>query len=164
MGMYTGLRFKAIIKKEYAEAIQQMMEGNLRWDEMKAKFPESRPLTVMDGYDRANFIPYGGVEHGYWEIEDDTAQYGYRTPDEWVRQFHKETREWVFQCSLKSIDTIHFFLEHVASEMVEEVIHIETLYCESRYSAVYDLVDGRIVENYDKSIDYYGIEDELYGY
>lgn len=161
MGMYTGLRFKAVIKEEFREAIKEFMEEGLDWDQMKAYYPSLEPLTVMEGYSRGDFIPHGSVELTAWEIKDATSKFGYRTPSEWLRNYDEKTGIRTFQCSLKNYDsTIDYFLENVAAKIVEEVIHIETLYEGDRYGTFYKLENEELIRYENKEIDYRPWEDE----
>lgn len=40
MGMYTGLRFKAVIKPEFREVVKTMMSEWHRWDELFQLYPQ----------------------------------------------------------------------------------------------------------------------------
>ena len=161
MGMYTGLRFKAAIKEEYREAIKLFLEEGLEWEDMKNYYPDLIPLTLMAGYSRADFIPYGTMQLLEWEEKNEHAKIGYSTPYEWLMKYDEKTGIWVFQCSLKNYDsTIKHFLENVASQIIEQAIHIETLYEEDRYGTFFKLENGELILDEDKKIDYRPWEDD----
>lgn len=161
MGMYTGLRFKGVIKEGYREAIKEFLEEGLEWDQVKSYYPQLTPLTLMAGHSRADFIPYGSMQLLEWEEKNEYAKFGYSTPSEWLLSFNEQTGVWTFQCSLKNYDsTIDYFLENVASKIIEEAIHIETLYEEDRYGTFYKLENGELIRDENKKIDYRPWEDD----
>lgn len=144
MGMYTGLRFSGIVKKEYREDIRKITEG-ARWEECENEMLNRFRLT-----DRSNFIPNGALCYMPMEWEDPNAladaEYDFNN------RINMETGLWNFQCSLKNYsNTIEIFLKYVAAEICEAVNHAEVFYEEDEYSTFYkfepecEVVDGKAV-------------------
>lgn len=140
MGMYTGLRFKAIIKQEYIDDIQKMLKSNNDepWEDC-----ESDVLKSFAKISRSSFIPFGCLAYmpDCWENEDGTDSDGFE------RDFNNETGRFAFQCSLKNYDeTIEYFINNVVPIICDKLIHCETLYEEVNVSTMYGLNDGKIEE------------------
>lgn len=166
MGMYTGLRFKAIIKKEYREDIKIVMESRY-WEDCKHKelieFNE-----VIGGCDS---IPFGELCYmpDQWKVETGKVdKYGYEEyadTDGFEAYFNEHTGLWCFQCSLKNYESeIEYFLENVATLIVEKSIHIEKIYEQWESSIMYEIKDGKLIESryrilYDEE-EYYENTDE----
>ncbi|HBJ1650878.1 TPA: hypothetical protein LA460_000097 [Clostridium botulinum] len=144
MGMYTGLRFKGVIKEKYREDIELMLEGENCWKDCKHEI-----LKHYSKVSRSMFIPFGALAYmpNCWEDDKDGFEI----------YFNEETGLLCFQCSLKNYDsTIEIFLNNVASEIVEESIHIEVLYEEDKVSSLYKIKNGQLI-NFNYGIRY---EDE----
>ena len=109
MGMYTGLRFKGTVKKEFRDKFEDIaMYGN--WEESN----DIVFSTFGENY-RAQFIPRGTLCYmpKEWEIESIDGKYTIDT-DGFNRTYDKETGRWSFQCSLKNYErTIEDFLDMV---------------------------------------------------
>ncbi|AQS10588.1 hypothetical protein CLOBY_27330 [Clostridium saccharobutylicum] len=158
MGMYTGFRFKGVIKKEYREDIIKMLsEGD--WSECV-----SSVLLDFDNADRSPAIPFGTICYMPDCWEEDTGEkdeYGeiLKATNGFERYFNKETGLLCFQCSLKNYEsTIEHFIEKIIPVICEQLIHCEKLYEEWDVSNLYELKDGKV-----KQLDY-GIryEDDEY--
>lgn len=154
MGMYTGLRFKGIIKEEFREDIKTMLEEG-EWDNC-----ESQVLRDYSQVSRSSFIPFGSLSYmpDCWEEETGMKnEYGWditKDTDGFNRYFNEETGLLCFQCSLKNYDdTIEYFLEKVIPVICIKTIHIEYLYEESTISTMYELKDGEL-KQIDKGIYY----------
>lgn len=148
MGMYTGLRFKAVIKEKYCEPIKDMIENQLSWEDIVNKYPEFSFAKKYSEYNRADFIPYGSLAYmpDEWESEKGKLEF--------ERRFDETTRMLIFQCSLKNYEyTIEKFLKEIVTVIVEDVVHIEYYYEEDKYGYLYTLKDGKVVETGEK-IDY----------
>ncbi|MEH7116158.1 hypothetical protein V7128_01865 [Neobacillus vireti] len=162
MGMYTGIRFKGIIKEEFAPVINIMMEERLYWDDLYNLFPQYDFLGQFSEVDRSTFIPYGSLSYmpDEWEniprTENGSYDYANATDtDGFERKFDTETRQWSFQCSLKNYEsTIQRFFEIVLPEITEKILHLEYYYEESIRSTFYDLVDGKVVKSDREGIKY----------
>ena len=83
MGMYTGLRCKVVVKPEFREMINYMMENRLDWAEIHEEYPYAFIEKFSKGF-RADFIPYGSLSY---------------MPDEWeiVPRNEKGERDWAKQ-------------------------------------------------------------------
>lgn len=156
MGMYTGLRFKAVIKEEYRPVIKKMMDDQLNWEELIKVFPWFTIAEALSTSFRGTSIPYGGLAYmpDSWEVlREDHEKYEYSWDKrmdhpEFERKFDEETGIWQFQCSLKNYESdIELFLNTVAPAIVQEVIHIESHYEESSYGYLYILQDGKLIED-----------------
>lgn len=115
MGMYTGLRFKVIIKPEFRQIMEEIIntDKHFEWGVY-----ENTPFTTeWKEYSRSSFIPWGCVCY---------------MPDEWgdnINQYDKQTGTWQVVCSLKNYsDTIEYFLENVLAKIIEDFDYIEALY------------------------------------
>jgi len=142
MGMYTGLRFKGIVKKEFRKDFKDIaMNGE--WDNSKDK-----RFADFGKVSRASFIPCGVLTYMPNEWENDGFE----------QTYNEESGFWSFQCSLKNYeDTIEEFLALVPY-FIESVEHCEVFYEEWIYSEKYEMVGNIIVLTNDKFIQY-GYED-----
>jgi hypothetical protein len=160
MGLYTGLRCKVIIKKEYSEEFDRLMNNykktgeRLCWNDSNISF-----LKKFDEDFRADFIPYGALSSapGEWKIYIDRKEIA---TDGFGHKFDLKTGYWAFQCSLKNYkDTIENFFKNVLAVVAEKIIHLETYYEEDRYSKSYKLEDEKIILDNSKFVDYKGYDD-----
>ena len=160
MGMYTGLRFKGIVKEAFRKDFECVaLRG--KWELLSAP-----KLNAFSQVPRASFIPCGSLCYmpSSWQ-KDFIDENGKRVrvfecdkdlPDEQVifwrqtdtdgfnRQYDANTGYWSFQCSLKNYeDTIESFLELVPY-FIEELIHCETFYEEDEESTFYTLKNEKI--------------------
>ena len=138
MGMYTGLRFKGVVKEQFRKTFESIaMEGD--WENSA-----DERFREYGNYDRASFIPMGRLCYMPWDDDD----------EEFERSYDEETGRWVFQCSLKNYsETIEEFLDLVPYFM-ESVEHCEVLYEEWGWSAGYELIGDKMVETKEKFICY----------
>ncbi|WP_252249156.1 hypothetical protein [Clostridium sp. VAP23] len=154
MGMYTGFRFKGIIKAEYRGDISRMLDG-CDWSECV-----SPVLQNFDKVDRSHFIPFGTICYMPDSWEEDTGEkdkYGeiLKAAHGFERYFNKDTGLLCFQCSLKNYEsTIEYFIEKIIPVICDELIHCEDLYEEWEVSSLYELKDG-YVNKLDYGIRYY---------
>ena len=150
MGMYTGLRFKGIVKEEFRNEFEGIaLEGN--WEESN-----NDVFKQFGSVSRASFIPCGALAYmpDEWETEPFDEYYDGTPTDGFDRTYDKETGRWTFQCSLKNYNnTIEEFFE-IVPYFIEEIEHAEVFYEEWRYSTKIELVDGKIVEADNKFIEY----------
>ena len=149
MGMYTGLRFKGIVKEEFRDSFEDIA--------MYGKWSESNdPMFLLFNEDyRAPFIPCGWLAYmpEEWQIESIDWKYTIDT-DGFNRTYNKDTGRWTFQCSLKNYEhTIEKFLDMVPY-FVESVEHVEVYYEEWRWSEKWELINGKMVMVNDKFVDY----------
>lgn len=100
MGMYTGLRGKIQLKKEFVDKIKLLLNREVEWEEI---LPEECSSFYNDS--RASFIPFGVICYLDWdEVYADITDSG----------------EFTFACSLKNYDnTIQKFLENVIPVIAE---------------------------------------------
>jgi hypothetical protein len=136
--MYTGLRFKGIVKEQFRKTFELIAMGG-DWENS-----DDERFREFGNYDRASFIPMGILCYMPWDDDD----------EEFIRSYDKETGRWVFQCSLKNYnDTIEKFLDMVPYFM-ESVEFCEVLYEEWGWSAGYELVDDKMVETQERFLEY----------
>lgn len=128
MGMYTGIRFRGYVKKEYRNKFENIA--------LKGQWVESDiPQFKKFGQDvwRSSFIPCGALMYMPWEREE----------KEYKKSFNKETGLWVFQCSLKNYENeINTFFDLIPFFM--ETAEIEVYYEEWVSSLRYELRDGKV--------------------
>lgn len=152
MGMYTGLRFKGVVKEQFRNEFEGIaLEGN--WEESNDEI-----LRAFGSVSRASFIPCGELSYmpNEWETEP-FDEYCNGTPtDGFDRTYNKETGRWTFQCSLKNYDdTIEQFFK-IVPYFIEEIEHAEVFYEEWSHSMRLDIVDGKVEIIDANFIEYYG--------
>lgn len=146
MGMYTGLRFKGVVKKEYREMMDEIHQG-VEWSDFVEAFPF---LNEYAKQDRAEFIPRGVLCYmpNDWEKGKFPNQVA---TDGFERSINLTTGVWTFQCSLKNYnDEIEQFFEEVLPHLLESAQHIEYRYEEWDESVFYVFENGKIVEKLNK--------------
>lgn len=147
MGMYTGLRFRVIIKEKYREKLNEILNVPSGFEDEEPYF-EWKHIPGLPGSkywsreSRCNFIPWGIVDSmpDRWEQEEHRC--GNST-------FNKETGEWRVVCSLKNYNAeISKFLMWVLAPLVEDVKYVEVLYeerdelTEAKWYSLKDLKGG----------------------
>lgn len=167
MGMYTGLRFKGIIKEEYRDDINTLINNEecYEWGSLNHEL-----FKEYDKVSRSSFIPFGGLSYmpDSWEEEIGRKdEYGYeitKDTDGFDRKFDINTGLLTFQCSLKDYDsTIEYFLNNILVVICEKAYHIEELYEESSISTMYKIEKGILItldkgiryNEYDKDYNYF---------
>ncbi|WP_346938229.1 hypothetical protein [uncultured Clostridium sp.] len=157
MGMYTGLRFKGIIKEEYRDDINTLINDKdcFKWGNLQHELFEK-----YDKVSRSSFIPFGDLSYMPDSWEKDTGkrdEYGYKITkdtDGFDRKFDRETGLLAFQCSLKDYDdTIEYFLNNILIAICEKAYHIEELYEENNISTMYKIENDKLI-TLDKGIRY----------
>lgn len=151
MGSYTGLRFKGIVKEEYAPLIQEMVEGWWHWDDLVLDFPNHPFLEAYSEIKDSSLVPYGHLEFMPDSWEEDLPG-THRNGFEYA--FDKGSRLWSFQCSTKQDQVIEAFLRIVASTILEESVHIETYFEYDTHSKLYDYAEGKIILRQGQGIQY----------
>lgn len=151
MGMYTGLRFKGTVKKEFRDTFEDIaLNGS--WEDS-----DDREFWMFGSNNwRASFIPCGSLCYmpNSWEKYENDEYWNGIATDGFGRTYNKETGYWTFQCSLKNYeDTIEEFLE-LLPYFIESVEHVEVFYEEWDYSTKYELVGGKMIETNDMFIRY----------
>jgi hypothetical protein len=161
MGMYTGLRFKAVVKPEFIQMIEKMMEERLDWEELFNLYPQRQFLKEFSKYPRSRFIPYGSLSYMPRSWETNESDWKLRTPtDGFETEYNKLLRVWSFQCSLKNYESeIEAFLNLIVPNIIETSLHIEYYYEEWARSKFYEIVDGKVKES-DREGILYGYEEE----
>lgn len=101
MGMYTGLRFKGIIKEKYREDIELILDGENQWRDCKHEL-----FKDYSKVSRSGFIPFGALAYmpDSWEEKTELNNIMVDS-DGFERYFNKETGLLCFQCSLKIMTT-----------------------------------------------------------
>lgn len=156
MGMYTGLRFKGILKEEFVPIIKTMMDEHLEWSDLHERYPQYDFLKEFGEYDRADFVPYGGLSYmpNCWERQLENSSIEVAT-DGFDRKLDEETKLWSFQCSLKNYGlTIEKFIELVVPNILDESVHIEKFYEEWERSMFYEYNNGTLTFLEGQGIDY----------
>ena len=147
MGMYTGIRFKGIVKPQLRKGFDIIaIDGDWELHEDE-KFQEFSKIS------RASFIPCGSLaympnEWGQDMIFDENHNYTGDAPDTdgFERTYDEQTGRWTFQCSLKNYDdTIEEFFK-LLPYFIESIEHLEYLYEEWETSIMYELSGGKIVK------------------
>lgn len=165
MGMYTGLRFKGVVKHEFSQMIKKMNGESLDWMDLYELYPQYSFLKEFGEYSRSSSIPYGALAYmpDSWEVNPDDWRCTLAT-DGFDRGYNELLKLWSFQCSLKNYDrTIQKFFKIIVPQIIETSLHIEYFYEESVRSTFYELKDGEVVESDREGIKY-GYEDEDYKY
>lgn len=156
MGMYTGIRFKGIVKTEFRRNFWKIaLEG--AWEESNIHIFKSFGINVR----RASFIPCGSLSYmpDSWGqrvlFDDDYKIIGTsEDTDGFNRTYDKATGRWTFQCSLKNYEgEIETFFE-LLPDFIESIEHLEYFYEEWRYSTKYELINGEVVATNTKFVDY----------
>lgn len=145
MGMYTGLRFKGIIKLECRKDIDAVINSDIHWKQC-----ENSVLKSFGYMERASMIPFGALAYmpDSWETmkEGGTDWRDMIATDGFDLSFNKDTGRLTFQCSLKNYnDEIDIFISNVIPEICESVEHCEEYYEEDDVSDLYYLEDGEMV-------------------
>ena len=160
MGMYTGIRFKGYVKKEFRDTFEDIaMKGD--WDKSNDEV-----FSNFGKLGRSGFIPCGSLSYmpDKWETDyineqgekeiDFANYYKQVATDGFKRSYNKETGYWTFQCSLKNYeDEIEQWFE-ILPYFIESIEHLEYFYEEWNYSSRYDFVDNKIQEVDDRFIKY----------
>jgi len=156
MGMYTGIRFKGYVKKEFRDSFENIaLQGD--WNES-----ENKVFNNFGQIGRSRFIPCGSLSYmpDEWEKEPFDKYYCGVPTDGFERTWNKETGYWTFQCSLKNYeDEIESWFE-IVPYFIEKIEHLEYFYEEWTYSEQYDLVNNKVVKVNDKFIKYGSDYDE----
>lgn len=165
MGMYTGLRFKAVIKHEFSQMIKTMMEECLDWLELYEIYPQYSFLKEFGEYSRSSFIPYGMLSYMPDEWETDEKDWKLRKPtDGFDKNYNELLRLWSFQCSLKNYNSnIEQFFKIIVPQIVETSLHIEYYYEEWARSTFFELKNGEVIQS-DREGTLYGYEEEYDGW
>lgn len=137
--MYTGIRFKGYVKKQFRENFEPIaICGD--W-----KSSEDIIFSDFGHLERSHMIPCGALCYmpSVWRRYDFYS-------DEWVdidgfeRTWDKETGYWTFQCSLKNyLYEIEQFISMIPY-FIEKLEHLEYFYEEFDYSVEYRLEDNKI--------------------
>lgn len=137
LGMYTGIRFKGIVKLEFRkEIIGIAMFGE--WENTKPDF-----FREFGKLERSSFIPRGGLSYMPSEWEEGTFP-NQRATDGFNKTYDEHTGYWSFQCSLKNYESeIEKFFE-IIPKFIEKIEHLEYYYEEWKFSERYDIVDGKV--------------------
>ena len=134
MGMYTGLRFKGVVKEEFRAKFEDIaLEGS--WEDS-----DDEKFIEFSKDFRSSFIPCGMLAYMPWDEDD----------KEFTRTYDAKTGRWTFQCSLKNYnDTIEAFLDMVPY-FIESVEFCEVLYEEWAWSTKYELIGSVMIETENK--------------
>lgn len=160
MGMYTGIRFKGVVKERFRKGFDVIaIDGN--WGDFDDEYFEE-----FSKIGRSCFIPKGSLSYmpDEWEqnVLDENGNvilepWDYpkkKDVDEFERSYDEQTGKWIFQCSLKNYESeIEQFFELVPY-FIESIEYLEYFYEEWEYSKKYELIDGKVIRTSDKFIKY----------
>lgn len=166
MGMYTGLRVKCIVKKEYRKDIDKLINtDDLEWKDL-----DDITFKAFAQINRSSMIPFGSLSYMPDEWEKPTGgkdKWGFDETidtDGFDRFFNVDTGVLCFQCSLKNYEsTIEIFLNIFLSKICQKSYHIEKLYEEDGISTLYKIENGALQE-LDCGIVYREYDDNNYWY
>lgn len=140
MGMYTGLRCKVIIKEEYREDIEIIVNNYNSDYEFRNKLKSELLKDFYFNISRATSIPHGNIEICKSTWGDDN-KYGFQ------KFFDINTGLLKFECSLKNYDnTIEYFLDNILTKICNKSFHIEVLYSEWESSLLYEIKNNNLCE------------------
>lgn len=138
MGMYTGLRFKGIIKEDYKEDFKKIFTPHDYEDQevfgwIDSKHPD---LFLFGTKSRASSVRNTrNLAYMPWEDDGDTSYDG----------FNENTGELNFQCSIKNYESeLEAFIK-IIPNFTKELLHCEFLYEEWQSGRFYKLVEGEIL-------------------
>lgn len=140
MGMYTGLRFKGIVKPEFRkELVGIAMFGD--WENAESDF-----FREFGKLGRSSFIPHGALCYmpNEWEESIFPHQGVSAATDGFNKIYDEHIGYWSFQCSLKNYENeIEQFFEMIP-KFIEKIEHLEYYYEERQFSERYDIIDGKV--------------------
>lgn len=139
-GMYTGLRIKVTVKKDFYEMINEINNEEADFCDYVDQFPF---LTNFTKLKRSEQIPSG--ISAYLPNDWEEGEYPNERPtDGFERKFDIETGSWTFQCSLKNYDgVIEYFFNDVLANIIQSADHIESKQ-ECEESILYQFINGEI--------------------
>ena len=150
MGMYTGLRFKGIVKEQFRKEFKNIaLLGE--WEESRDKV-----FKQFSEVSRSGCIPCGALTYmpSSWE-KAPYDDYGCGAPsDGFDTTYDEQTGRWTFQCSLKNYDgTIKDFF-NIVPYFIESLEIAEVYYEECEWSTLYALVNEKMEISKEKYIQY----------
>ena len=141
MGMYTGFRFKGIIKHKYRKDIYDVIYGNKEWKDC-----ENNVFKEFSKIDRSLMLPNGRSAYlpdCWYKTEnhfESEATHGFEL------YFNNITGLLCFQCEVKNYEPIDYFIKNVVPIICSKLIHCESLYEENEVSTLYKLLDGNTIK------------------
>lgn len=139
--MYTGLRVKVTVKKDYLKMINEINNEESDFSDYVDQYSF---LANFSKLKRSEQIPSGTSAYmpTSWEIGDYPNE---QATDGFERQFNIETGFWAFQCCLKNYENVvDHFLTDVLANIIESSEHIETKHEEDEESKLFEYVNGEI--------------------
>jgi len=136
--MYTGLRIKVTIKKDFCQMICGINNEESYFNDYVEQFPF---LATYAKLKRSELIPSGISAYmpTDWELREQPT-------DGFERKFDMETGIWTFQCTLKNYDSvIEHFLTDVLANIIVSAEHIESRHEEDDESIIYKYINGIVV-------------------
>lgn len=141
--MYTGLRVKVIVKREFIKMINEINNEVSDFCDYVDQFSF---LTNFANLKRSELIPSGISAYlpTGWTIGDYPNE---QVTDGFERRFNIETGYWAFQCCLKNYDNvIEKFITDVLANIIESSEHIEIKHEEDSESKRFEYVNGKITK------------------
>lgn len=140
--MYTGIRVKVTIKKEFHQMINEINNEESDFCDYVNQFSF---LANFSKLKRSELIPSGKSSYmpTGWEVGEYPNE---QATDDFERQFNTVTGFWAFQCCLKNYDkVVEHFLTDVLANIIQSSQHIETKNEEDEESKMFEYVNGEIV-------------------
>jgi hypothetical protein len=141
--MYTGLRVKVTVKKEFHQMINEINNEESDFCDYVDQFSFLANFVKLK---RSELIPSGITAYmpTGWEIGEYPNE---QATDGFERQFNTITGLWAFQCCLKNYnDVVEHFLTDVLANIIQSSQHIETKNEEEDASKLFEYVNGEIVK------------------
>ncbi|MEK5071782.1 hypothetical protein [Sporosarcina sp. FSL K6-1508] len=140
--MYTGLRIKVTVKKEFRQMINKINNEEAYFSDYVVHFSFLDKFTKIK---RSDLIPTG--TSAYMPTGWETGEYlNEQAIDGFERKIDMNTGVWTFQCCVKNYDKLieHFFTD-VLANIIVSAEHIESKFEEDNNSIMYKYIDGEIV-------------------
>lgn len=140
--MFTGLRIKVTIKKDFHQMINEINDEEADFCDFVDQFLFLKKYAKLK---RSELIPSG--ISSYMPTGWEKGEYPNQQPtDGFERKFNVETGFWTFQCSLKNYDrVIESFFTDVLANIIVSAEHIECQHEEDHESIMYKYINGEIV-------------------
>lgn len=142
MGMYTGFRFKGLIKQKYRQDIYNVIYGNKEWEDC-----ENEIFKEFSKVDRSYMIPNGISAYlpDCW-YKDSNNHFDSEATNGFELYFNNTTGLLCFQCEVKNYEPLEYFIKEVSKVICSKLIHAEILYEGNEISTLYKLKDGIIIQ------------------
>lgn len=134
MEIYTGLRFKGIVKKQFREEFKTFASTR-KWENAIDKRLKDFAKVSGASLIFSNILIYMPE---YWQDFEGNAT------NKFNRTYDDKTGYWAFQCSLVNDDKIYGNLFDLIPYFIESIKHCEVHEEGAVYSQIYELINGRM--------------------